>query len=98
MTSTVDNVLLNATEDFTVEVGNEFIQHDLVPKSSKTLVDLRIEEQLSDFDYSQVKDLNDVCNIVGQLHSTFLEEPFIITVLRTPIQGKHRGLIRTKTV
>jgi len=93
----MDSVLVHATDEFIVEVGSEYIQHDLVPKSPNAVVDLRVEEQSTEFDYSLVKDPDDVCNIVGQLHSTFLEEPFIITVLRTPVQGKLRGLIRTKT-
>jgi len=83
------------TDEFRVEMGVEFIVTDDVLGMSKA--DLRIEDDNYSFDYGH-GGAEDVVNIIGKLHSTFLEEPIAISILKTPDKQKHRGLFRTKAV
>jgi ankyrin repeat protein len=87
--------LVMSTDEFRVEMGVEFIVTDDVLGMSKA--DLRIEDDNYSFDYGQ-GGAEDVVNIIGKLHSTFLEEPIAISILKTPDKQKHRGLFRTKAV
>ncbi len=67
--------LVVSTDEFRVEMGVEFIVTDDVLGMSKA--DLRIEDDNYSFDYGQ-GGAEDVVNIIGKLHSTFLEEPIAI--------------------